>query len=60
MCEYHCYEIGGPYIAENPDCPIHGERSSGREDRLEAILEQVRDGHIAPQHAVDMIEEEYS
>ena len=22
MCE--CYQIGGPFIAEDPECPIHG------------------------------------
>ena len=25
FCSYRCHEIGGPYIAENPNCPIHGE-----------------------------------
>ena len=24
FCEYECYKIGGPWIAENPNCPIHG------------------------------------
>ena len=23
-CEYQCHEVGGPWIAENPDCPVHG------------------------------------
>lgn len=23
-CAFHCHEIGGPFIAENPECPIHG------------------------------------
>ena len=23
-CAYQCYEIGGPWIAENPLCPVHG------------------------------------
>jgi len=22
MCE--CFRVGGPFIAEDPDCPIHG------------------------------------
>lgn len=25
MCE--CYKIGGPFIAEDPDCPVHGRRA---------------------------------
>jgi hypothetical protein len=23
-CPYECHQIGGPWIAENPDCPKHG------------------------------------
>lgn len=22
-CGHQCYRIGGPFIAENPDCPFH-------------------------------------
>lgn len=32
MCE--CYQIGGPFIAEDPDCPVHGV--GGYAERLEA------------------------
>ena len=43
MCD--CYKVGGPWIAEDPDCPIHGndaqrqqamqdERSGDFEDRI--------------------------
>lgn len=50
MCE--CYKIGGPFIAEDPDCPIHGreaqqERDERRgfehnaEQRMEALEEKV-------------------
>lgn len=24
VCEFQCFEIGGPWISENPFCPIHG------------------------------------
>lgn len=24
LCEHECYLIGGPWIAENPNCPAHG------------------------------------
>lgn len=45
MCE--CYKIGGPFIAEDPDCPVHGteaqaarrEREEEREDLLRQIAE---------------------
>jgi hypothetical protein len=30
-CEYQCHEIGGPWIAENPDCPVHGREAQLRE-----------------------------
>ena len=23
-CGNGCYEVGGEWIAENPDCPVHG------------------------------------
>lgn len=29
MCE--CYKIGGPFIAEDPDCPAHGREAQRRE-----------------------------
>ena len=30
MCE--CYKVGGPFIAEDPDCPIHGREAQQREE----------------------------
>lgn len=24
VCRSRCHEIGGPFIAEDPDCPVHG------------------------------------
>lgn len=29
MCE--CYKIGGPFIAEDPECPEHGREAQERE-----------------------------
>ena len=57
MCE--CYQIGGPWIAEDPNCPIHGHQSHGREDRIEAILERVRDGELTPSEGTTLVQEEY-
>ena len=57
MCD--CFRIGGPFIAEDPDCPIHGRQSIGRSETIETILEQVRDGELSPSVAVSMIEELY-
>ena len=35
-CGNHCYEIGGPWISENPDCPIHGTEARLAEKAREA------------------------
>lgn len=39
MCE--CYKIGGPFIAEDPDCPIHGREAQERELNKEKELERI-------------------
>lgn len=31
MCE--CFQIGGPFIAEDPDCPTHGIEAQAEEAR---------------------------
>lgn len=28
MCE--CFQVGGPFIAEDPDCPVHGTEAQAR------------------------------
>ena len=30
MCE--CYQVGGPFIAEDPDCPVHGTDAQRRDE----------------------------
>lgn len=57
MCE--CFQIGGPFIAEDPACPIHGESSRGRTERLEEIVQRAIDGEITADQAASMIEEDY-
>jgi GNAT superfamily N-acetyltransferase len=34
MCE--CYIIGGPWIAEDPDCPEHGTEAQARQREVDA------------------------
>lgn len=34
MCE--CYQIGGPFIAEDPECPAHGTEAQAERRRREA------------------------
>lgn len=43
MCE--CYQVGGPWIAEDPDCPAHGR------DGYEAQLQE-RDDRITQLEAI--------
>ena len=57
MCE--CYQIGGPWIAEDPSCPLHGVASVGRDDRIEAIIDQAVAGEISASSAAELIREEY-
>lgn len=47
MCE--CYQIGGPFIAEDPDCPIHGRDNIQR--KYEIAVETLKD--IAKIHPQD-------
>lgn len=30
-----CYKVGGPFIAEDPDCPIHGPEGRREREPLE-------------------------
>ena len=47
MCE--CFQIGGPFIAEDPDCPEHGtaaqiqqERTASEVSRLQQSIHQAQ------------------
>jgi len=41
-CEYRCYEIGGPWIAENPVCPVHGTDAQAEEFRRSRVKEALQ------------------
>lgn len=49
MCQ--CYQVGGPFIEEDPDCPFHG-RQAQLEQRLR---EEVRE---ADEQSREELEEE--
>jgi len=34
MCE--CYMIGGPWVAEDPNCPVHGHAAQREREEMEA------------------------
>lgn len=38
MCQ--CHQIGGPFIAEDPNCPEHGTEAQHRRDRKAELQEQ--------------------
>jgi len=38
-CE--CHRIGGPWVAEDPDCPRHGVAAQARARKLDAVRDQV-------------------
>lgn len=40
MCE--CYQIGGPFIAEDPDCPEHGTEAQAREREQRSFADEMR------------------
>lgn len=35
-----CFQIGGPFIAEDPDCPAHGVAAQERDAQIEDLREK--------------------
>ncbi len=56
-CPWQCHEIGGPWIAENPDCPFHSENATPDEITDETGLRLCRDENIR-REAEEMAEAE--
>ena len=49
--------VGGPWIAENPDCPIHGANGIGKDlDQMDEMRDVIRElcsmleGYADPEH----------
>lgn len=40
-CE--CFKIGGPFIAEDPDCPEHGRNAQEREHERFDMQHQIQE-----------------
>jgi hypothetical protein len=40
MCQ--CYRVGGPWIAEDPDCPVHGSDARTRNRELDELRKDVQ------------------
>ena len=52
-CSNRCFEIGGPWISEDPNCPIHGIAAQRRQkdadeektvflERIESLEKRIR------------------
>lgn len=35
-----CHQVGGPFIAEDPDCLVHGAAARTRERQVESLVAQ--------------------
>jgi len=57
-CGHHCHEIGEPWIAENPDCPIHGANGLHPDDARDIIRELVT--ALRETHAITFMSDELS
>lgn len=63
-CGHECYVIGGPFIAEDPACPVHGTQAQrhelskeGRNERIKEILCEVWYRSMSADDAWDEIED---
>ena len=45
-CDRRCYEIGGPWITFDPECPVHGYDAQ-REDEQLAAEEAAKDERLS-------------
>ena len=41
MYSCQCHQIGGPFIAEDPDCPYH--QRGGAQDQIEVLESRVHE-----------------
>ena len=38
-----CHQIGGPFIAEDPDCPAHGREAQRADEVRDSIIRDLRE-----------------
>lgn len=46
VCANRCYEIGGPWITADPDCPLHGVEACHRESLLQDRISRLEDENL--------------
>ncbi len=44
-CGYECHQVGGPWIAENPACPIHGAEAQRRDREIDLLEDRISRAH---------------
>jgi hypothetical protein len=54
-CGHQCHEVGEPWIAEDPNCPIHGINGIGEDleriDDMRAVIRQLVEALEGHRHA---------
>lgn len=58
MCQ--CYVPGGPFIEEDPDCPIHGSEAQCRDRALREDMEAEEQSREDLEKRVESLEEQVS
>jgi len=51
-----CYKIGGPWIAVDPDCPVHGRDAQRRQDLLDEERQSMEERMAALESRLEAIE----
>jgi hypothetical protein len=55
-CGYECHQVGGPWIAENPACPIHGADGQRRDRDLDVLESKIGDAETVEELRELMLE----
>ncbi len=55
-CGYECHQVGGPWIAENPACPIHGPDGQRRDRDLDVLQDKISDAETVEELRELMLE----
>lgn len=56
-CPYQCHEVGGPWIEENPNCPIHSRAAQDEIEQVRSTAEYWQAKHDAATEVIDILTE---
>lgn len=54
MCD--CFKIGGPWIAEDPNCPVHGTEAKERANSIRELRSKIKTAKSVEELADVLIE----